>query len=198
MFVPIFIRFDNPASRAFFPIKQLTYAYQALYHYWLMLYPNELSCDWTHSSIELIDFDPNSFYMDVFLTAMVLALFGLIIINIVYLSSLVLAYKQRMFQRNCFKARFRIWPSITNTSTRTKWPASNIISSSNKTTTNAIRVHLARKLLKTLALTIIPFLPVSNLFFPVGFVIAERVLYLPSIGFLLLFGQGIDYLLFVS
>ena len=30
------------------------------------------------------------------------------------------------------------------------------------------------------------FLPASNLLFPVGFVIAERVLYLPSAGFIIL------------
>lgn len=38
----------------------------------------------------------------------------------------------------------------------------------------------------------IPFLPASNLFFRVGFVVAERVLYLPSAGYcmLLTFGFG--------
>jgi hypothetical protein len=30
-----------------------------------------------------------------------------------------------------------------------------------------------------LALLVIPFLPASNLFFKVGFVVAERVLYIP-------------------
>ena len=39
-------------------------------------------------------------------------------------------------------------------------------------------------------LTIIPFLPASNLFFPVGFVVAERVLYLPSMGFCMLVAYG--------
>ena len=34
------------------------------------------------------------------------------------------------------------------------------------------------------------FLPASNLFFPVGFVVAERVLYLPSLGFCFLVGHG--------
>lgn len=37
-----------------------------------------------------------------------------------------------------------------------------------------------------LALLIFPFIPASNLFFPVGFVVAERVLYLPSAGFIVL------------
>ncbi|XP_046472791.1 protein O-mannosyl-transferase Tmtc2 [Neodiprion pinetum] len=37
----------------------------------------------------------------------------------------------------------------------------------------------------------LPFLPASNLFFYVGFVIAERVLYLPSVGLCLLFGAGL-------
>lgn len=37
---------------------------------------------------------------------------------------------------------------------------------------------------------IFPFIPASNLLFPVGFVVAERVLYTPSLGFTLLFGLG--------
>ena len=48
----------------------------------------------------------------------------------------------------------------------------------------------SRILLFGLALTIIPFLPASNLFFPVGFVVAERVLYLPSMGFCMLVAYG--------
>ena len=39
---------------------------------------------------------------------------------------------------------------------------------------------------------VIPYLPASNLFFPVGFVVAERVLYLPSMGFCLLVALGIN------
>lgn len=47
-----------------------------------------------------------------------------------------------------------------------------------------------RLLLLSLALLGLPFLPASNLFFPVGFVVAERVLYLPSMGFCLLVASG--------
>lgn len=41
---------------------------------------------------------------------------------------------------------------------------------------------------------ILPFLPASNLFFPVGFVVAERVLYMPSMGFCLLVAYGFQLL----
>jgi hypothetical protein len=42
----------------------------------------------------------------------------------------------------------------------------------------------------SLSLLIIPFIPATNLFFYVGFVIAERVLYIPSMGFCLLITVG--------
>ncbi len=49
-------------------------------------------------------------------------------------------------------------------------------------------------LLLSLSLSALPFLPASNLFFPVGFVVAERVLYLPSMGFCLLVAHGFSLL----
>lgn len=45
-------------------------------------------------------------------------------------------------------------------------------------------------LVVVLALTAIPFVPASNLFFRVGFVVAERVLYLPSAGSCILVAMG--------
>ena len=53
----------------------------------------------------------------------------------------------------------------------------------------------AKILMVSLSLIVFPYLPASNLFFPVGFVIAERVLYLPSMGFCLLVGYGSSLLL---
>ena len=41
-----------------------------------------------------------------------------------------------------------------------------------------------------ISLVALSYLPASNLFFPVGFVIAERILYLPSMGFCMLVGYG--------
>lgn len=45
-----------------------------------------------------------------------------------------------------------------------------------------------------LAMLVLPFVPATNLFFYVGFVVAERVLYVPSMGFCLLLAVGADQL----
>ena len=49
--------------------------------------------------------------------------------------------------------------------------------------------------LQALSFLVFPFLPASNIFFPVGFVIAERSLYLPSLGFSMLVVVGFHRLL---
>ena len=49
-----------------------------------------------------------------------------------------------------------------------------------------------------LTLVVLPFLPASNLFFPVGFVVAERVLYLPSMGYCLVVAMGTSRILHVG
>jgi tetratricopeptide (TPR) repeat protein len=53
-----------------------------------------------------------------------------------------------------------------------------------------IGIISSRSCFQSLALMALPFMPASNLFFPVGFVIAERVLYMPSMGFCMLVAYG--------
>ncbi|GAV09089.1 hypothetical protein RvY_18686-2 [Ramazzottius varieornatus] len=47
------------------------------------------------------------------------------------------------------------------------------------------------RLVLAVALLIIPFLPATNIFFYVGFVLAERILYVPSMGFAWLLAEGL-------
>ncbi|XP_065055922.1 protein O-mannosyl-transferase TMTC4-like isoform X1 [Rhopilema esculentum] len=54
-----------------------------------------------------------------------------------------------------------------------------------------IDCHVARTLLMLMAFSIVPFLPSTNIFFTVGFVIAERNLYISSFGFCGLVALGI-------
>ena len=50
-------------------------------------------------------------------------------------------------------------------------------------------------LLFGLSMLIFPFVPASNLFMTVGFVVAERILYLPSLGVCFIVGYGVSVLL---
>lgn len=45
-----------------------------------------------------------------------------------------------------------------------------------------------------ISLIVVPYLPAANILFPVGFVIAERILYLPSAGYCLLIAININKL----
>jgi len=51
-----------------------------------------------------------------------------------------------------------------------------------------------RSILFSLIVMVMPMLPASNLFYPVGFVVAERLLYLPSLGFCLVVALGMERL----
>ncbi|XP_067669520.1 protein O-mannosyl-transferase TMTC4-like [Haliotis asinina] len=55
---------------------------------------------------------------------------------------------------------------------------------------NGVVTHDRRILITSLAMLCVPFLPASNLFFRVGFVIAERILYLSCAGFCMLVVLG--------
>ncbi|KAL7043207.1 hypothetical protein ACKWTF_001427 [Chironomus riparius] len=133
--LPVFTKFDNPASVAPSPTRQLTYNYLVSVNLWLLLFPDALVCDWTMNSIELIKgfVDPRNL-----LTLLSYSIIG--------------------------------WLS---------WIA---ISTENRRKANV--------LIMGLAFMVLPFLPASNLFFPVGFVVAERVLYMPSMGFCLIVAYG--------
>ncbi|XP_045479364.1 protein O-mannosyl-transferase Tmtc3-like [Harmonia axyridis] len=133
--LPVFTRFDNPASVAPTPTKQLTYNYLLSVNLWLLLFPCNLCCDWTMGTIPLVET-----FLDL-----------------------------RNLATICTYAFFGLMAFIAFTTNNTKQ-----------------RVVI----LMGLSLMVFPFLPASNLFFPVGFVVAERVLYMPSMGFCLLVAYG--------
>ncbi|XP_059617284.1 protein O-mannosyl-transferase Tmtc3 [Phlebotomus argentipes] len=137
--LPVFTRFDNPASVATTPTRQLTYNYLVSLNLWLLLFPCDLCCDWTMGTVPLVEsfMDPRNIA-----TILAYLLIGILV-----------------------------------------WIA--FISENRQQTTIIIM---------GLSLMILPFLPASNLFFPVGFVIAERVLYMPSMGFCLLVAYGFHHL----
>ncbi|XP_046810295.1 protein O-mannosyl-transferase Tmtc3 [Lucilia cuprina] len=141
--LPVFTRFDNPASAAESPARQLTYSYLIYLNSWLLLFPCDLCCDWTMGTVPVIEG-----FMDTRNIATLIT-FGI-------LAALVV--------KAC-------------------------ISQS---------LQYSRMLIMCLAWIVLPFLPASNLFFPVGFVVAERILYMPSMGFCLLIAYGFERIREVS
>ncbi|CAB4055299.1 TMTC [Lepeophtheirus salmonis] len=135
--LPVFTRLDNPAAGSDSPTRQLTFNYLSSFNFWLLLSGSDLCCDWTMSTVPLVNslLDPRN--------TMTLGFFALLgkLLHKAFMSS--------------------------DRSTRTL-------------------------ILLSLSLLVCPFLPASNLFFPVGFVVAERVLYLPSMGFCLLVAYGLS------
>ncbi|CAL4067251.1 unnamed protein product, partial [Meganyctiphanes norvegica] len=138
--LPVFTRFDNPASVAESPTRQLTYNYLLSVNAGLLVFPNALCCDWTMGTIPMV----SSFT------------------DIRNLGSLV------------------VYAVIGKLS----WHALFV----------APRQH-AQVIIMGLAFVVFPFLPATNLFFPVGFVVAERVLYMPSMGFCMLVAFGFTNLI---
>ena len=50
-----FFRFDNPASVAPTPVRQLSYNYLVSVNLWLLLFPCDLCCDWTMGTVPLVE-----------------------------------------------------------------------------------------------------------------------------------------------
>ena len=137
--LPVFTRFDNPASHAPAPARHLTLSYLPALHLWLLLCPAPLCCDWTMGSVPLLTAATDPRVVPILLVAAV----SVLLLHTVLVSG----------------------------------------------------EGYSKQVLFAVSWIIIPFIPASNLFFPVGFVIAERVLYLPSMGFCLLVSLGIQQLL---
>ncbi|XP_060651327.1 protein O-mannosyl-transferase Tmtc3 [Drosophila nasuta] len=137
--LPIFTRFDNPASSAPTPIRQLTYGYLIYLNSWLLLCPSLLCCDWTMGTVPLLEG-----FADVRNVATLCTFLGLAALT-----------AKACCSRNLPQSRI---------------------------------------LLMCLGWLVLPFLPASNLFFPVGFVVAERILYMPSMGYCLLVAYGFQQL----
>ncbi|XP_065927265.1 protein O-mannosyl-transferase TMTC3 isoform X1 [Magallana gigas] len=137
--LPVFTRYDNPASMENTPARQLTYNYLLPINAWLLLFPSGLCCDWTMGTIPVISsvLDPRNL-----ITVGFYAVLGKFIHFML----------QQQDKRN-------------------------------------------RVIIMSLSLMILPFVPASNLFFPVGFVVAERILYTPSMGFSMLVALGFQILL---
>ncbi|VDP10591.1 unnamed protein product [Heligmosomoides polygyrus] len=166
---PSFSKADNPVahhpSQLF---RLLTFLYLPVFHLQLLIYPKVLSFDWSMDAIPLVVSPIDSRFLAsiAFYACLAVACCTLIKHGGV-VEDVILAIKQKRPNRtiSC--------PSKDSTSRGRKFE----------------KRESCQNVLIALALLILPFIPASNLFYYVGFVAAERTLYLPSVGYCILAGM---------
>lgn len=188
---PSFSNSDNPAADSdSFLTRTLTFFYLPTKNLWLLLCPDTLSFDWSMDAVPLLK--TASDWRNLHTVAFYAGLF-------------FLAYSSL---KNSSKEGECNGKSVTNGKTNAnghnylselEYKSMELKSSFVPKEENGINRHLPQRLqlpsteqivVLSLSLLIVPFIPATNLFFYVGFVIAERVLYIPSMGFCLLITVG--------
>ncbi|XP_034719769.1 protein O-mannosyl-transferase TMTC2a [Etheostoma cragini] len=190
---PNFSNSDNPAADSpHFLTRTLTFLHLPVANAWLLLCPDKLSFDWSMDAVPLVRSlaDWRNLHTVAFYGGFILlGLFGL------------RGPTSKAMETNG-KACVTYGKSITNGNGYHAPDANhNTDQGPAKTTLNGLaglhhcpsRTPLPpteHLVLFSLGILTLPFIPATNLFFYVGFVIAERVLYIPSIGFCLLVAAG--------
>uniref|UniRef100_A0A3P8YU16 dolichyl-phosphate-mannose--protein mannosyltransferase n=1 Tax=Esox lucius TaxID=8010 RepID=A0A3P8YU16_ESOLU len=195
---PNFSNSDNPAADSQSLLtRALTFLYLPAVNMWLLLCPDTLSFDWSMDALPLIRSvaDWRNLHTAAFYTGLLLlAWFGL----------RTCKAKAKETNGKAHNVANGSWRSNTNghsyphaeahdhTHSEAEPRAASAQNGTKKN--NVTRTPLPTTenvVVFSLGLLVIPFLPATNLFFYVGFVVAERVLYIPSMGFCLLLAVGV-------
>ncbi|XP_018620928.1 protein O-mannosyl-transferase TMTC2-like isoform X1 [Scleropages formosus] len=185
---PSFSNSDNPAADSpSLLTRTLTFLYLPAANAWLLLCPDTLSFDWSMDAVPLLRTvsDWRNIHTVAFYTLLFL------------LTGVGLRSPSRAREANG-RGHATNGKLLTNglhpPPERSSSSSMLLNGTANGTTTPAPpRTTLPATwnvVIFSLGLLSIPFLPATNLFFYVGFVIAERVLYIPSMGFCLLVAVG--------
>lgn len=194
---PEFAPSDNPASDSdSFLTRTLTFLLLPVLDVWMLLCPRILSFDWSMSAILLVESlsDYRNLFTVLFYTILVyLAYFTLSYINKHSKETKSFmngnGHSNNVIHLKHSTGRQKAYQTHRQTS------GANLSESSNSHFDSlGVSPHSMDVLIFSIALLVLPFIPASNLFFYVGFVIAERVLYIPSMGFCLLVGHGCNNL----
>ncbi|XP_030639982.1 protein O-mannosyl-transferase TMTC2 [Chanos chanos] len=193
---PNFSNSDNPAADSPQLLTRiLTFLYLPAANLWLLLCPDQLSFDWSMDALPLLRtiFDWRNFHTVTFYTGFVLlAGFGSRSpssfpiketngkLHVANGKSLTNGNSHHLLDNNHQHVDQDLPKSTQNGSTK---PHPHDPTVFLPATENVV--------VFSLGLMALPFLPATNLFFYVGFVLAERVLYIPSMGFCLLVTVGV-------
>ncbi|XP_067110655.1 LOW QUALITY PROTEIN: protein O-mannosyl-transferase TMTC2 [Osmerus mordax] len=193
---PNFSNSDNPAADSPHLLTRiLTFLHLPAANTWLLLCPDKLSFDWSMDAVPLV-----RSFAD-WRNVSTVALYGGIAALVWFGLRSVPSAKVKETNG---KAHMTNGKHVTNGNGFHAPDANhntNSVHGSLKPTMNGTTKHLLHPtqrglpaaenmVIFSLGLLSLPFLPATNLFFYVGFVVAERVLYIPSMGFCLLAAVG--------
>uniref|UniRef100_A0A4W3GGV8 dolichyl-phosphate-mannose--protein mannosyltransferase n=1 Tax=Callorhinchus milii TaxID=7868 RepID=A0A4W3GGV8_CALMI len=184
---PSFSKSDNPAADADSLLtRTFTFHYLPALNVWLLLCPDTLSFDWSMDAVPLISSvgDWRNLHTLLFIVGLLLLISTSLKVapkDQACNGKAALNDKQNTNGHSCHSALeygnsehgFYFRPRTDNL----------IMNESIQGPPLPLTENTA---IFSLTLLIVPFLPATNLFFYVGFVIAERILYIPSMGFCLL------------
>uniref|UniRef100_A0A7N8WQ29 dolichyl-phosphate-mannose--protein mannosyltransferase n=1 Tax=Mastacembelus armatus TaxID=205130 RepID=A0A7N8WQ29_9TELE len=190
---PNFSNSDNPAADSpHFLTRTLTFLYLPAANAWLLLCPDKLSFDWSMDAVPLVRSlaDWRNLHTVAFYGGFILlALFGL---RGPTTKSKEIDGKAHVTNGKLITNGNGYHAPDTNHNTDQGLPKTAMNGSAGlhyfppQTSLPPTQILV----LFSLGILSLPFIPATNLFFYVGFVIAERVLYIPSIGFCLLAAAG--------
>ena len=214
---PHFAPADNPASDCADVITRLrTFLFLPALNVWLLLFPRTLSFDWSMEAVPLVESNDDvrnacSLLLYASLVAMTSKLCEHLnqprsrapASHVTPASPSPTCYANTNMNNSngrLLTSQFSFENTTPVTSSRrhrsTSWrhrtdsmadDDDDVSSVASSVVTSLDAWHL---LIMALAVFVLPFLPATNLFFYVGFVVAERVLYIPSMGFALLVACG--------
>ena len=202
---------DNPASNNNSLLTRvLTFLYLPAFNMWLLLNPYTLCFGWMNDSLPLIDniYDIRNLISFVFYSSAVP--FALFISREMEIERMYLTMFKGLTDRNGeeVKASNGTNPKSDHhsskvkrhrglrrrvTSLKRKVHNTDDVNKNNSDNTNknSIVTQHVLVIVMCLSMMIYPFVPATNLFFYVGFVVAEHILYIPSVGFCLLIAMGL-------
>uniref|UniRef100_A0A8C5E4G3 dolichyl-phosphate-mannose--protein mannosyltransferase n=1 Tax=Gouania willdenowi TaxID=441366 RepID=A0A8C5E4G3_GOUWI len=196
---PNFSNSDNPAADSpHFLTRTLTFLYLPAANAWLLLCPDKLSFDWSMDAVPLVrsladwrNLHTVAFYVG-FIVLAFSALRGPTVKSRETSEKPHIANGKTITNGNGYHA------TDSNHNTEHGFPTTTLNGSTglHHSPPQTFLPQTESLVLFSLGALSLPFIPATNLFFYVGFVIAERVLYIPSIGFCLLVATGARTLYF--
>ncbi len=190
---PNFSNSDNPAADSpHFLTRVLTFLYLSAVNAWLLLCPDKLSFDWSMDAIPLLRSitDWRNLHSVLFyLGFALLSWFGLR--NPSLQSSKISEVNGKSYVSNGKSATNGYSHNHDDNHYRdSNSPKRNGCHKPPKAPQKSLPATES-VVVFSLGLLLLPFIPATNMFFYVGFVVAERVLYIPSMGFCLLVTVGL-------